>query len=162
MHYQATSAPSGALGIVAGLFVVLGFATLTFLTNKIPGSFLHEYRSDAFRITAGFNNVADLKVGAPVTIAGVRVGRVVSIALDPTENKAIVTMQIDKRYKEIPDDSTASIESAGILGGEEVTLGPGASTTFLRTGGRIQHTRSALVLENVINTLLADLAQRKR
>lgn len=153
---------NGVLGMSTGLFLILGFSTLTFLANQVPGSILNLNPSnDAFRIMARFDDVADLKPGASVAIAGVTVGHVMSISLDSARHKAIVTMQIEDRYDEIPDDSTASIETAGLLGTKYVTLDPGGSNIYLRADSRIKHTRSALLLENIIEEFLTYLADRK-
>ncbi len=150
------------LGLSAEAFVILGFATLIFLTNQVPGSALHIYlSSNAFRVTARFDDVADLKAGAPVAIAGVTIGHVLSIALDPDKRKAIVTMQIEDRYQEIPDDSAASIQTAGLLGAEYVSLDPGGSSTYLRADSQIQHTRSAVILEKLIEDFLTYLSDKK-
>ena len=150
------------LGMGTGLFGILGFATLLFLTNQVPGSALTlNLSSDAFRITARFDDVADLEAGAPVAIAGVTIGHVMSISLDSAQHKAIVTMQIEDRYNEIPNDSAASIETAGLLGAEYVTLDPGGSSIYLRAGSQIKHTRSALLVEKIIEEFLTYLADRK-
>src|SRR5690242_15178298 len=103
--------------IGTGLFVVLGFAALAFLTTQLPGSKLTlGTPQNVFNVTARFDNVGDLRVGAPVTMAGVTVGRVTSVAVDRKEFRAIVKLAIEKTYDSIPDDSWASIETSGLLG----------------------------------------------
>ena len=67
-------------------------------------------------------------------MAGVRVGRVESIRFDPKDFKAAVVLRIEDQYKEIPEDSDASIQTAGLLGGKYVGIGPGGSETFLQAG----------------------------
>ena len=147
------------LEIGTGLFVLLGFAALAFLTTQLPSSGLKLSSEGAsFRVEARFDNVGDLKVGAPVTMAGVRVGRVESVGFDSTDFKAVVRIGIDRRYDHIPDDSDAAIQTAGLLGAKYVGLTPGGSETYLRDGGQIQFTQSALVLENLVNKMFATLA----
>jgi phospholipid/cholesterol/gamma-HCH transport system substrate-binding protein len=150
------------LEIGTGLFVLLGFAALAFLTTQLPSSGLKIQSSSAsYHVTARFDNVGDLKVGAPVTLAGVRIGRVDSVGIDAAEFKAVVALSIDKRYQQIPDDSDASIQTSGLLGAKYVGLGPGGSPTYLAEGGQIQFTQSALVLENLVNKLFASFAGKK-
>jgi len=147
------------LELGTGLFVLLGFAALAFLTTQLPSSGL-KLSSEAagYRVEARFDNVGDLKAGAPVTMAGVRIGRVVSVGFDSTDFKAVVRMDIERRYDHIPDDSDAAIQTAGLLGAKYVGLTPGGSETYLRDGGQIAFTQSALVLENLVNKMFATLA----
>lgn len=156
------STTSRSLEIGTGLFVLLGFAALAFLTTQLPGSGVQVHRTgDTYLVTARFDNVGDLKVGAPVTMAGVRIGRVTAVAFDPREFKALVTLAIDRRYNQIPDDSDAAIQTSGLLGAKYVGLGAGGSTTYLANGTQIQFTQSALVLENLVNKLFAGIAGKK-
>ena len=151
-----------SLEIGTGLFVLLGFAALGFLTTQLPASGVR-LRSDAdsYQVTARFDNVGDLKVGAPVTMAGVRIGRVTAVAFDPSDFKAVVTLAIERRYNQIPDDSDAAIQTSGLLGAKYVGLGAGGSGTYLANGTQIQVTQSALVLENLVNKLFAGIAGKK-
>jgi phospholipid/cholesterol/gamma-HCH transport system substrate-binding protein len=150
-----------SLEIGTGLFVLLGFAALAFLTTQLPGSSLRLKGADSgYRVVAAFENIGDLKEGSPVTMAGVRVGRVEAIAFDPRTFKANVTLRIDKQYSQIPDDSDASIQTAGLLGGKYVGIGPGGSETFLKDGGQIEFTQSAIVLESLVNKFFANFASK--
>ena len=150
--------PNRALEIGTGLFVLLGFAALLFLTTQLPGSGVQIGGATGYAVSARFDNVGDLKVGSPVTLAGVRIGRVAAIAFDPTDFKAVVTLDIDKRYDHIPDDSDASIQTAGLLGGKYVGIGPGGSETYLHAGSTIEFTQSAIVLESLVNKFFANFA----
>ena len=151
-----------SLEIGTGLFVLLGFAALAFLTTQLPGSGIKLHSAgDSFQVTARFDNVGDLKVGAPVTMAGVRIGRVAGVSFDPADFKALVTLAIDQRYNQIPDDSDAAIQTSGLLGAKYVGLGAGGSTAYLANGTQIQFTQSALVLENLVNKLFAGIAGKK-
>src|SRR6516162_7517273 len=149
------------LEIGTGLFVLLGFAALLFLTTQLPASGLKLGGAKAgYHVTAEFDDVGDLKVGSPVTMSGVRLGEVSRIHFDPKEFKAVVTMRIDPQYNQIPDDSYASIQTQGLLGGKYIGLSPGGSDTFLKQGSVIDQTQSALVLENLINKFFANYASR--
>jgi phospholipid/cholesterol/gamma-HCH transport system substrate-binding protein len=146
------------LEIGTGLFVLLGFAALFFLTTQLPTSGLRLGGvTGGYRVTAEFDNVGDLKTGSPVTMAGVRVGEVEAIRFDSRSYKAVVAMRIDPQFSQIPDDSDASVQTQGLLGGKYIGIGPGGSDTYLADGGRIELTQSALVLENLVNRLFASI-----
>ncbi len=147
------------LEIGTGLFVLLGFAALVFLTTQLPSSGLKlSSAKGGYRVTAEFDNVGDLKSGAPVTMAGVRIGEVESVGIDTQDYRALVTLRIDSQYNQIPDDSDASIDTQGLLGGQYVAIESGGSEMYLMNGSRIQFTQSAIVLENIINKLFANFA----
>ena len=149
------------LEISTGMFVLLGFAALAFLTTQLPGSGVKLRTSkDTFLVTAKFDNVGDLKVGAPVTMAGVRIGRVESVQLNAAEYKAVVTLSIEKRYNNIPEDVDAAIQTSGLLGAKYVGLGSGGSANFLASGSQIELTQSALVLEDLVNKMFANIASK--
>jgi phospholipid/cholesterol/gamma-HCH transport system substrate-binding protein len=150
-----------SLEIGTGLFVLLGFAALFFLTTQLPANGIRLAGATAgYRVTAEFDNVGDLKGGSPVTMAGVRVGEVEAIRFDSQSYKAVVSMRIDSRFDRIPDDSDASIQTQGLLGGKYIGIGPGGSDMYLKDGGRIELTQSALVLENLINKLFASFVSK--
>ena len=150
-----------SLEIGTGLFVLLGFAALAFLTTQLPGASL-KFGSgpEGYAVTADFDNVGDLKAGSPVTMAGVTIGRVESIRVNQQKFKAEVVLRIENQYSQIPDDSDASIQTAGLLGGKYIGIGPGGSETFLKQGGQIEFTQSAIVLESLINKLFANMASK--
>jgi phospholipid/cholesterol/gamma-HCH transport system substrate-binding protein len=149
------------LEIGTGLFVLLGFASLFFLALQLPqgGLKLLGVKS-GYHVTADFDNIGDLKVGAPVSMSGVDMGQVDSIRFDSTTYKAVVGIRIRKQYTKIPDDSFASINTQGLLGGKYVGLSPGGSDTFLKDGSHIDQTQSAIVLESLINKLFASFASK--
>jgi len=149
------------LEIGTGLFVLLGFAALLFLTTQLPASGVKFGGQKAgYHVTAEFDNIGDLKVGSPVAISGVRVGEVSAIHFDSRIYKAVVRMRIDPQYNEIPEDSFASIQTEGLLGGKYVGLSPGGLDTYLKDGSRIDQTQSAIVLESLINKLFASFASK--
>ena len=151
------------LEVGTGLFVLLGFAALFFLTTQLPSSGLRlGGATAAYHLTAEFDNVGDLKTGSPVTMAGVRVGEVESIRFDSSSYKAVVTLRIDAQFNRIPEDSDASVQTQGLLGGKYIGIGPGGSDEYLKDGQRIELTQSAIVLENLINKLFASFLSKDR
>jgi phospholipid/cholesterol/gamma-HCH transport system substrate-binding protein len=152
---------NATLEIGTGMFVALGFAALFFLTTQLPTTGLKlAGAKSGYHVTAEFDNIGDLKVGSPVTIAGVRVGDVNKIHFDPKTFKAVVVLRIDNQYNEIPDDSFASIQTQGLLGGKYIGFSPGGSDTYFKEGGRVDQTQSAIVLETLINKLFANFADK--
>ena len=149
-----------SLEIGTGLFVLLGFAAVFFLTTQLPGSGLSLGEQAGYRVTAKFDNVGDLKVGSPVSMAGVRIGRVEGISFDPADYRAVVSLKIESSFDRIPDDSDASIQTQGLLGGKYVGIGPGGSETFLKQDSQIEFTQSAIVLESLVNKFFANFASK--
>ena len=141
---------------LVGGFVLLGMLGLVFLALKAAnlGSL---GGADAYTLTANFDNIGGLKARAPVRAAGVTVGRVKSIQLDPKTYQGIVTLDIDKDYK-FPKDTSAKILTAGLLGDQYVGLEPGGDDNNLAAGGIIAQTQSAVVLENLIGQFIAGKA----
>lgn len=142
-----------AIELGTGLFVLLGFAALFFLVTQITNREIG-FGDAGYRLTASFEQVGGLKAGAPVSMSGVTVGRVESIGYDFDQYKARVVLRLDGRYDRIPDDSDASIFTAGLLGGQYVGISPGGSETFFADGDQIEFTQSAIVLENLISKFL--------
>jgi phospholipid/cholesterol/gamma-HCH transport system substrate-binding protein len=152
-----------SLDIGTGLFALLGFAALAFLTTQLPSSGLHIERPAAsYDVLAEFDDIGGLKVGAPVSMAGVQVGRVAAIKLNSTDYKAAVTLSIERSYARIPDDSDAGIQTSGLLGANYIGITAGGSDSFLRDGSQMQFTQSAMVLENLINKFFANTAGGKK
>lgn len=148
-----------AVEISTGLFVLLGFASLFFLVTQITNREL-SVNGNSYEVTAQFENVGSLKPGAAVSMAGVTVGRVDSISFDQQVYKAVVRMRINSAFDRIPKDSDASIMTSGLLGGQYVGITAGGGEEFLQSGDRIEFVQDALVLENLINQLVATFARR--
>lgn len=151
---------SRAMEVSTGLFVLLGFAALLFLATQITNRDVGA-KGKSYEVTARYENIGGLKVGAPVSMAGVTIGRVDSIAFDQKVYKAVVKMRIKEEFNKIPDDSDASIMTSGLLGGQYVGISAGGSETYLKPGSQIQFVQDALVLENLINRLVASFASKK-
>lgn len=139
--------------VVVGMFLVLAFVALVILAFRVSGLSAIS-SSNSYLIYADFDNVGGLKVRAPVSIGGVRIGKVSHIMLDPHTFRAHVTMQIDRNVNAIPDDSSASILTQGLLGANYIAIGPGFEQTALKSGDSIQNTNSALILENILGQLI--------
>lgn len=148
----------GILEFWVGLFVVAGIAALGFLAFQVGGFSGNEF-GDTYNIRARFSNVGGLTTKAPVNMAGVRVGRVSAIRIDPNNYDAVVVMSIDKRYDNLPMDTSASILTQGLLGSQFVGLEPGGDDLYLEEGDEITLTQSAVVLEQLISQMLFSRAE---
>jgi phospholipid/cholesterol/gamma-HCH transport system substrate-binding protein len=144
--------------IIVGLFVAAGLAALFMLAMKVSN--LGDFTDEAgYEVTAEFENIGGLKVRAPVTMAGVRVGRVADISLDPVTYNAKVSINMYSQFDTIPLDTSASIYTAGLLGEQYIGLVAGAEEEFLQDGDVIDLTQPALVLEQVIGQFLYSKAE---
>jgi len=150
---------SQTLSLGTGLFIVLGFGALFFLTTQTTSHGLSFGSKPHYDVIAKFDNVGDLKVGSPVSMSGVEIGRVVSIDFDQKAYKAVVKMSISDKYNQIPTDSDASIYTQGLLGGKFIGLTAGGAETYLKNNDQIDFTQSAFVLENLIGQLVANFAK---
>ena len=139
--------------VMVGAFMALGFLALFFLAMQISNLSL-DSTAEGYRLTARFKNVGSIKVRAPVTVAGVRVGRVESVAFDKATYEAVVTLRIDAGIDTLPEDTFANVFTSGLLGEQYIGLEPGGSQDYLRDGDEIANTQSALVLEQMIGQFL--------
>ena len=139
--------------LASGIFLMLGIAALLWLATKAT-NYGQEIGEDPYTIRAGFTNVAELKARAPVKIGGVMVGLIESVELDPVTFEAIVTMRIDSRFDEIPDDSSAAILTSGVLGDRYIGIEPGGSFEVLKQGDELFVTQPAVVLEQLVSKYL--------
>lgn len=139
--------------LTVGTFVALGLVALFFLAMQVSNLSLST-SSEGYLVQARFANVGSLKVRAPVTMAGVRIGRVESVRFDKQTYEAVVSMRIDAAVDSIPDDTFANIFTSGLLGEQYIGLEAGGSPESLRDGDEIVNTQSALVLEQMIGQFL--------
>ncbi len=148
--------------IAVGLLVVAGIVSLLMLALQVSGLGSFTRETPGYKIKAEFSNIGGLKVRAKVSVAGVVIGRVVSIHLDPKTFNATVSMSLDpKEAAQLPADSRASILTAGLLGDNYISLTPGFSENdALKEGDTItvSNTDSAVVLEQLISKFLAGQA----
>ena len=139
-----------------GIFVAIGFGAILFLALKV-GNLLTLDRSPGYRIEASFENIGGLKLRAPVKAAGVIVGRVESVKLDPKTYEAVVSMRIDNGFQ-FSKDTIAAILTSGLLGEVYIGIEAGGDPQMLADGNRIVKTQSAVVLEKLIGQFLFDKA----
>lgn len=151
---------SRAIDVSTGLFVLLGLAAIVFLVTQISNQDF-SLTDDSYRVRARFENIGGLRVGAPVSMAGVKIGRVEAIGFDMNIFKAVVTLRIDGEYDRIPTDSDASIFTAGLLGGQYVGISPGGSEQVLHDGDQVEFVQDAIVLENLISKYLFSQAGKE-
>ena len=150
---------SRSVQIWVGLFVIMGMAALLMLAMKVSN--IRAFSGEkGYEISAHFENIGGLKVRSPVTMAGVVVGRVSKIDFDKEIYEAVVTMNIDPRYDNLPIDTSASIFTSGLLGEQYVGLEAGGEERYLRDGDSIQLTQSALVLEQLIGQFLVSQSDK--
>lgn len=138
---------STRLELFVGFFVVIGLAAVAYLTIKLGAGSMPG--GDTYVIEARFTNTGGLNQGSSVLLAGVTVGRVEEIRLDPSDYSAIATIRIQSTVQ-LPTDSMASIKTSGLIGDKFVALSPGADETYLTGGTRITMTESAVDLESLI------------
>lgn len=144
------------LDLWVGIFVTIGIAAILFLSLRV-GNLLTLSHDPGYQLQAEFDNIGGLKLRAPVKAAGVVVGRVERITLDPRTYQAVVMMRIDRGY-EFSKDTIASILTSGLLGEVYIGLDSGGDTAMLANGGKIAKTQSAIVLEKLIGQFLFDKA----
>lgn len=146
------------LEITVGAFMAAGLVALFFLAMQVSNlSSITD--SEGYEVTARFSNIGGLKVRSAVSMAGVRVGRVVDISYDQETFEAVVTMRIEAAYNKIPDDTFAKIYTSGLLGEQYIGLDPGGSFDLLTEGSEITLTQPAIVLEDMISQFLFSKAE---
>ena len=146
---------SRAVELLVGFFVCLGIAAILILTWRVS-DLANTSDVDGYTVTAAFTDIGGLKVGAPVDLAGVRIGRVTDIELNMTTFQADASIRISDEYK-IPKDSSASILTAGLLGDQYVGIGPGGALDNMKDGDKFVITQSAIVLENLIGQFMTSM-----
>lgn len=144
------------LDLWVGFFVAVGLGALLFLALKV-GNMASANSGDTYPIHARFDNIGGLKVRGAVKSAGVVVGRVAEIRFDPEAYLAVVTINVDSRYK-FPRDTFATINTSGLLGEQYIGFEVGGDTAMLKAGDTIKKTQSAVVLEKLISQFMFNKA----
>jgi phospholipid/cholesterol/gamma-HCH transport system substrate-binding protein len=139
-----------------GIFVTIGLGAIVFLALKV-GNLMSLDTKPSYRLEANFDHIGGLKLRAPVMAAGVIVGRVEAVRLDPKTYQAVVSLRMDNGY-EFSKDTIASILTSGLLGEVYIGLDAGGDTVMLADGQRIGKTQSAVVIEKLISQFLFDKA----
>ncbi|AIL33329.1 outer membrane lipid asymmetry maintenance protein MlaD [Basilea psittacipulmonis] len=143
-----------------GVFVLLGIIALIFLALRAGNMTSFSLFQKTYHIAAKFDNVGTLKTNAAVKSNGVVVGRVKAIHFDNQDFKAIVDISIDEPYV-FPQDSSLSINTAGLLGDQYVSITPGADEQNWTDGAYVQFTQGAIVLEDLISKFLFSSAEKQ-
>ena len=142
--------------ITVGIFMLLGMAGLIVLAFRVSG--LQAYQpTQTYHVSAAFDTIGGLRVRAPLRIAGVRIGEVSAISLDPKTYRAKVEFAISHNKNNLPIDSTLSILTEGLLGTNYVSLTPGFDNQMLKDGAEVQDTHPAIILESLIGHFLYQL-----
>jgi phospholipid/cholesterol/gamma-HCH transport system substrate-binding protein len=145
---------------LVGLFLIFAFMALSVLAFKVSG-LTSLFPQKSYTIIAAFDDIGGLKVRSPVKIGGVQIGEVEAIQLDAQSFKAIVRMKIYKKFNDIPDDSSAGIFTAGLLGDNYIAITPMYNQTFLKDGSIMQETNSAMILEKLIGQFIYKISGDK-
>lgn len=145
--------------IAVGAFVALGIAALFMLAMRVS-NYTSYSGGEQFHVNVYFDNIGGLKTRSPVTLSGVRIGRVESIGYDENTLQAKVALGIDTQYGFLSEDTQASIYTAGLLGEQYIALEPGAEDEVLKDGDDIHHSQSAMVLEELIGQVLVNLTSK--
>ncbi len=147
--------------ILVGLFMAIGLASLFMLAMKVSN--LNIYNNDeGYEITANFDDISGLKVKSPVTMSGVRIGRVSDITFDSEIFEAVVKIRIESQYKTLPKDTSASIYTAGLLGEKYIGLEAGGDEENLQQGDKLKLTQSSLVLEKLISRFVDSFVDKDK
>jgi len=134
--------------LAVGLFMIVGLLCFAYLSIRLGDvQFLQD---TTYPVQARFGSISGLKNGATVELAGVKIGKVASIRLDPGEYRAVVQLAIDRSVK-LQEDSIASIRTSGIIGDRYVNISPGASEDYLKPGDELEETESAINLEELVS-----------
>lgn len=136
--------------------VVLAVA-IVFLAYAVTGSG-RALTTAGLSLTARFDRIDGLAPGADIRIAGVKVGQVVGQRIDPATFLAVLSLRVDSSLR-LPTDTSAEIQSEGLLGGKYVALVPGGSDRFLRNGGEITITQSAVSLESLLGRFIFSVTE---
>lgn len=134
--------------IAVGIFVLLGLICVAYLTIKLGR--MEIIADKGYQLSARFNSVSGLRVGADIELAGVPIGRVAAIQVDAGKAQAIVSLSFKDANMRLPEDTIASIKTSGLIGDKYVNIAPGGSDSMLTNGSELNETESAVDLESLI------------
>ena len=143
-----------------GLFVLLAFFALLFVTIQTT-SFNFKPSSTAYELKVSFADINGLSPKAPVRIAGVKIGEITNIALNPETYQADVTLMIYSQSVQIPVDSIISIFTEGVVGSKFASIEPGFENEMLKNNGVIAKSKPSYAIEQVINEAIAMFATKE-
>ena len=141
--------------IMVGIFMLLGIIAAVILALKVAGLVLNS-NNQTYKVYANFENVGSLRIRAPIRIGG-----------DPKTLSPVVELDIEKQYDKLSSESKASIQTAGIIGEQYISITPGfydedMGSTYLKDGDVIHDTGSALVLEDLISKFVFNSSADKK
>lgn len=139
------------LETTVGIFVLIGILCTVYLAIRLGKMEL--LGSNYYQLEARFSSVAGLTQGGRVEIAGVQVGSVDKISIDPEKMHAVTSLKIRRDIK-LGEDTVAAIKTSGIIGDKYILITPGGSADNLANGGRIYETRPPLDIEEMISKYL--------
>ena len=132
---------------IVGIFVVFGLLCVGYMTVKL--GHVAFFGDSSYPLTASFTSVTGLRVGSPVQILGIEVGRVERLTMNQDDQKAVVVMSIHKGIK-VYDDAIASIKTEGLIGDKYLSIDPGGGGSLLKSGGTITETQPAIDISELI------------
>ena len=153
MKVPETYSKEESYALKTGLYAALVVVLITLFVVYGRKSTAEVNHGQSYEINARFNRTDGLLVGDKVRLAGVTIGQVVDAKLD-ADFKAILTLELDDNVKS-PDDSSASIVSAGIMGSKYIEIEPGGSPDFIQPGGEFAYTQDAMVIEELIDRIIS-------
>jgi len=133
---------------VVGIFVVIGLLCVAYMTVKLGKVSL--FGGDYYSLQARFSSVSGLRIGSPVEIDGIEVGRVERMNIDQERQLALVELKIRKDIR-VYDDAAAAIKTAGLIGDRFIKIDPGGAGTVLKPGEAITETTSPVDIEDMIS-----------
>jgi phospholipid/cholesterol/gamma-HCH transport system substrate-binding protein len=136
-----------AVETTVGIFLVFGLLCVGYMTLKLGHVSL--FGDNDYSLFARFTTVSGLRVGSPVNMLGIKVGRVGRLIMDQKDQKAVVEIRIQKDIK-VFDDAIVSIKSEGLIGDMFLSIGPGGSGKLLGPGGTITETQPAVDLVDLV------------
>lgn len=136
------------LELAVGVFVAIGLAAIVWLALRTGAGAL--LGADSYAVTAEFANTGSLNPGSNILIAGVPVGRVDKVELNPKNYRAVVSLRLAKGVS-LPEDSIASVKTAGLIGDKYIAIAPGGSPDMIAAGGKIVETESDVDIASLIS-----------
>ena len=133
---------------VVGIFVVIGLICVAYMTIKLGKVSL--LGDNYYSLYANFSSVSGLRVGNPIEIDGIEVGRVENLIFDQEKQAAVAELKIRKDIK-VYDDAGASIKTAGLIGDKFINIDPGGGGQVLKPGGKISETTAPIDIEELIS-----------
>lgn len=144
--------------------IAIGAATLLVVVWALGASYISGRpgaAGDGMALIAEFDTVQGLVVGAPVTLAGLKVGEVAGMAYDSGRRLVSVTLSVDPRV-EIPRDSVASIVSEGMFAGKYVRVAPGGDYETLGDGDYFDYVQNSVDFETLILKVIQRAEDERR